>query len=104
MVNSPNDTRFNVDVKGLYKPNFWLVHAKEKRGKLFYVLAFVPQGERNRFFVLTQDQVNKEVSADLEHARTSRNAKGRGGEPSGFRGIQWGRAERFEDAWKALPK
>jgi hypothetical protein len=104
MVNSPTGTRFNVDVKGLHKRNFWLVQAKEKRERLFYVLAFVPQGEQNRFFVLTQNQVDKGISIDLEHARDLRKAKGRPGEPSCMHGVQWKFAERFENAWEVLPK
>jgi hypothetical protein len=104
MVNSPAGARFNVDVKGLYKRNFWLVKAKEKHERLFYVLAFVPQGGQNRFFVLTQDQVDEGMRVDLENARARRKAKGRRGEPSDFHGVEWKFAEHFEDAWEALPK
>ncbi len=59
---------------------------------------------RNQFFILTQDQVSEGVRIDLEHAKALRKAKGLGGEPGDFPGIQRSFAQRFEDAWKALPK
>ena len=104
MVVSPKGVRFLVDVKGQYKPNFWPVRPKKTRDKLFYVLAFVPGEARNQFFILTQDQVSEGVRIDLEHAKALRKAKGLGGEPGDFPGIQRSFAQRFEDAWKALPK
>ena len=33
---------FLIDVKGLYKPNPWLIKIKATRDNLYYVLAFVP--------------------------------------------------------------
>ena len=104
MVISPKGTPFLVDVKGQYKPNFWPVTNKKKTDKLFYVLAFVPDDAQNQFFVLTQDQVNEGIRIDLEHARMLRKAKGLGGEPGDFPGIQRSYAKQFEDAWKALPE
>src|SRR5205807_9793301 len=35
-------TMFLIDVKGLYRPNPWLIKRKPIRDNLFYVLAFVP--------------------------------------------------------------
>jgi hypothetical protein len=104
MVKSPNGRPFFVDVKGQYKPNFWPVRRKETRAKLFYVLALVPDDAPNQFFILTQDQVNEGIRIDWEHARALRKAKGLRGEPGDFPGIQRKFAQRFEDAWTALPK
>jgi len=104
MVVSPQRHPFLVDVKGQYKPNFWPVRPKKTTDKLFYVLALVPENSRNRFFILTQDQVNEGIGIDLEHARALRKAKGLRGEPGEFPGIQRKFAERFEDAWKSFPK
>ena len=42
MVVSPKGVPFLIDVKGQYKKKFWSVRLKKTRGKLFYVLAFVP--------------------------------------------------------------
>src|SRR6266700_2032822 len=54
MVISPKKhVQFQVDVKGQYKPNFWPVRPKKKTKNLFYVLAFVPKGANNQFFILT---------------------------------------------------
>ena len=59
MVVSPKGVPFLIDVIGRYKKNFWPVRLKTTRGKLFYVLAFVPDVGQNRFFVLTQEAVEK---------------------------------------------
>jgi hypothetical protein len=104
MVISPNGRQFLVDVKGQYKRNFWPVRKKERRGNLFYVLALVPRGESNRFFILTQDQANNGIADDLMHAKARRKAKGLEGEPRDFPGIEWKFAEQFADKWKVLPK
>ena len=75
MVNSPNGGLFLVDVKGQYKKKFWPVCKQAKRDRLFYILAFVPDEERNRLFILTQDQVSEGIRTDLEQARACRKAK-----------------------------
>src|ERR1700761_1492588 len=52
MVVSPDTkTMFLVDVKGLYKTNPWVIKRKPIRKNLFYILAFVPTGLPNRYFV-----------------------------------------------------
>ncbi|SRR5579872_4342752 len=61
MVISPRKQHFLVDVKGLSACNPWIVKRKPPREGLFYVLAFVPQTEPNRFFILTQAMANKLV-------------------------------------------
>jgi hypothetical protein len=105
LVNSPNQVAFSVDVKGLYKKNFWAVRAKAAKHNLFYILAFVPDDEQNRFFILTQDRVNKEIEIDFTLARTRAAKKGRSEEKLGnFPGINWGRAQACENAWDILPK
>ena len=104
MVISPNGISFQIDVKGQYKPNFWPVHPKETSGTLFYVLALVPENAENRFFILTQKQVNEGIRVDLEYGRKLRKEKGLTGEPGTFPGIQRKYAEGFEDAWKSFPK
>jgi hypothetical protein len=105
LVNSPNQVAFSVDVKGLYKKNFWAVHAKATKHNLFYILAFVPDEGKNRFFILTQDGVNKAIEADETLARTRAVEKGRSVEKIGnFPGIAWGQAQASENAWDILPK
>jgi hypothetical protein len=91
LVNSPNEVAFSVDVKGLYRKNFWAVRAKEIKHNLFYILAFVPDEGQNQFYVLTQERMNKEIEADLTLARTRAAAKGRSDEKIGnFTGLTWG--------------
>jgi hypothetical protein len=105
MAISPKGVPFTVDVKGLYKRNFWAVRAKATKHNLFYIFAFVPDEGQNRFFILTQDQVNKAIEADEMLARTRAVEKGRSVEKIGnFPGVAWGQAEASENAWKILPE
>lgn len=97
MVHSPNQEAFLIDVKGPYKENYWAVSAKKTKPNLFYVLAFVPDQDDNRYFILTQAQVNEEVEADLAVARARKVSET-------FTGITWKRAEHYEGAWDVLPK
>ncbi|MEQ1719061.1 MAG: hypothetical protein ABL907_24255, partial [Hyphomicrobium sp.] len=92
MVVSPKSKgMFLIDVKGLYRKNPWTIKRKIDRNNLFYVLAFVPEGSANRFFILTQHQVN--VYVDEELIRLNR--------PSSYpmTGILWKQAEEHEDHW-----
>jgi hypothetical protein len=107
MAISPKGVPFTVDVKGLYKRNFWAVRPKEPKPNLFYILALVPNPDegQNRFFILTQDQANKAIEAEETLARTRAVEKGRPVENIGsFPGITWGQAEASENAWSILPK
>ncbi|MCA1969231.1 MAG: hypothetical protein LDL42_08875, partial [Rhizobium sp.] len=44
-------TTFLVDVKGMKTKNFWQIKQKKQTDNLFYVLAYVPTGLPNRFFI-----------------------------------------------------
>jgi hypothetical protein len=71
---------------------------------LFYVLAFVPEGASNRFFVLTQAEVNLEVSRHLKQIAENRTAKGLSIDKVGIMpGLSWAFAEGFENKWERLP-
>ena len=77
MVVSPGGKPYLIDVKGLYRPNFWAVRQREPKKDLYYVFAFVPDKGANRFFVLTQSQVNKEIVKEMEAARDEGDSQGR---------------------------
>jgi hypothetical protein len=102
MVRSPNGESFDVDVKGLYKKNYFLLNpTQEVRNKLFYVLAYVPEGGKNEFFVLSQADAYREVRQDIEVARERQIAKGGTGDKAGaMPGIGWEAAQRYKDLWK----
>ncbi|HWX85507.1 MAG TPA: hypothetical protein VNZ48_18075 [Xanthobacteraceae bacterium] len=106
MVRSPQGAEFDVDVKGLYKKNFFLLSPKDDRKNLFYILACVPQDNENQFFVLSQAEANKEVQQDIERARARQISKGNTGENAGVMpGISWAAAQRYKDRWKeTLPQ
>jgi hypothetical protein len=103
MVRSRGRVRFGIDVKGLYRRNYWLVSVKTASPDLFYVLAFVPENAHNQFFVLSQEQVNQEVTVDTETARLRALAKGRIMR-EGFTGISFPTSVKYEDAWETLPR
>ena len=64
MVVSPKQKEmFLVDVKGQYSKAFWIVKPKQAREKLFYILALVPAGEANQFFLMTQSNEAQRSSA-----------------------------------------
>jgi len=97
MVVSPTSKKnFLIDVKGLYKPNPWVIKTKATRGSLYYVLAFVPNDTSNRFFVLSQTQVNTYIRTELARL----------GRPDNYpmTGILWRQAEAHENRWNVLPQ
>lgn len=87
---------FLVDVKGLYRPNPWLVKRKAIRKNLFYALAFVPEGASNRFFVLTQEETNALIASELTRLGRSDDYR--------VTGFVWSLAAPHEDAWDKLPE
>ena len=103
MVVSPKGVPFFIDVKGQYKRNVWPVRLKKARGKLFYVLVFVPNVGHNQFFILTQVEVEKEIQRDSQHAIARRKARGLDGEPLSFPNVEWDFVKKHEGAWKVLP-
>lgn len=104
MVISPKGRPFLVDVKAQHKNHSWPIRLKKARGKLFYVLAFVPDAGQNRFFILTQEAVKRETQRDLQHAIARREARGLDGEPLSFPSVGWAFAKKHEGAWKMLPE
>jgi hypothetical protein len=81
MVISPKKKHFLIDVKGLAKRNPWLVKRKKARRGLYYVLAYVPFGEPNQFFILSQKHANNLVA---EHFRRPSKRKRPGWDGFGF--------------------
>ena len=104
MVTSPDGRRFGIDVKGSYKRNFWLVKKKPENVDIFYVLAFVPTGGVNRFFVMSQSAVNEAIEVEFARGRKVAAEQGRSDEKvEQWPGVQWGIAEAHEDLWETLP-
>lgn len=97
MVVSPEQKdMFLVDVKGLYRKNPWLVKRKGVREKLFYILAFVPAGEANQFFVMTQGVANHLIERELKRLKRPDDYP--------LTGFDWKLATPHKDAWQVLPK
>jgi hypothetical protein len=95
-VSPVTKTMFLIDVKGLYRMNPWVIKRKPIRLNLFYVLAFVPTSRPNRYFVLSQKEINRNVESEL--ARLKR--------PDDYpmTGITFKQATVHEDSWAALPQ
>jgi hypothetical protein len=66
MVVSPQGKMFLIDVKGLYRINPWLVKCKPVQANLFYALAFVPSDTPNRFFVISQSEIDSLIRSELK--------------------------------------
>lgn len=102
MVISPHGNKFSIDVKGLYRPNFWVVRPQEPVGKdIYYVLAYVPDNKSNSFFVLTHEQVDSEIEREIERIRASGRSADR---RTPMLGHSWSRANSFRDRWDVLPR
>jgi hypothetical protein len=106
MVQSPKGVQFTIDVKGLYKSNFWVVKEKELKDRLFYVFAFVPTGTENRFHIATQKEVNAALKAKYEVDRKRTIAKGKS-MPSedkiSISVLPFKLEPQWEDKWSILP-
>ena len=104
MATSPSEVSFGIDVKGLYRKNFWSVRPKPFKANLFYIFTFVPDAARNRFFILTQEQVLAGIALDRERVINTALAKGRPTDKAdAFPGVAWSIAENYENAWSTLP-
>jgi hypothetical protein len=93
MVISPHKRHFLIDVKGLSAKNPWLLKRKRNREGLYYVLAFVPRDQTNRFFILSQNSANALVR---DHFRKKGNEKG-------WDGFYFEAPSKYENKWKLLP-
>ena len=56
---------FLVDVKG-YRRNLFLVKRTPANARLYYILAFVPDGAPNQFFVLDQATASRLIEQGLQ--------------------------------------
>ena len=86
---------FLVDVKGLYRKNPWLIKRKTARNNLFYILAFVPIGHTNRYFILSQQSATALIIGELQ--RLSR------ADDYPVTGFSFKLGEIHENAWNVLP-
>jgi hypothetical protein len=88
-----------IDVKGLAQKNYWQITRQLARSGLFYVLALVPRGARNEFFVMTQETVNAGIDAEFGRLKPERKELG---EKANRLGLRWGDASPFADRWEIL--
>jgi hypothetical protein len=86
MAISPNGVPFTVDVKGLRSKNTWFVRRKPKTQNLFYVLACVPPGKPNQFFLMNQATADRLIRGDTSASD-----------------IPWRDCLPHLDRWDALP-
>lgn len=104
MVVSPQQMPFSVDVKGLYKRNFWAVKAKDSRPGLFYIFAYVPDHASNQFFIADQQTVNRLIQEQFAHTEANRLKAGKPPEGSDrFPCISWDALRPHKDKWNVLP-
>jgi hypothetical protein len=97
MVVSPaRREMFLIDVKGLYRPNPWVIKRKAVRANLFYVLAFVPADGPNEFFIMTQQQVGELIQAELKRLNRPDDYP--------MTDLLWKQAFEYRNAWDVLPR
>jgi hypothetical protein len=103
MVVSPNERSFVVDIKGQYRRNVWPVRPKPPRDNLFYIFAFVPDAGDgpNRFFVLTQQEVNDSIAQGFEEYVSRDHARANVKDP--MPGVSPIFADQHENRWDKLP-
>jgi hypothetical protein len=103
MVISPQGKSLQIDVKGLYKKNFWGVRGRPAQNDLYYVFAYVPDNQANRFYVLTRAQVNAEIRKAIETARKRALEKGKSGDNADkFPGVSWKFVQPWENKWENM--
>jgi hypothetical protein len=90
-----------IDVKGLGTKNYWQIKKKETTHNLFYILALVPEGMPNQFFIMSQAQVNQFIDEEFERCRPEQKVLGLG---KLRLGVRWRDADQpqFRDAWNTL--
>ena len=101
MVASPGGKQFKVDVKGLYRPNFWMIRLRPLDLNLFYILAYVPdRPASNEFMIMTHEQMRDEQIGDLRRYQVKRPEVD---ETYPVLGITWKYAAAYRDKWSNLP-
>jgi hypothetical protein len=96
MVVSPvKREMFLIEVKGMHRPNPWIMKRKAPRAMLFYVLAYVPANASNEFFVLRQQDTDALIAAELKRLNRPENYP--------VTGFGWKAALIFRNAWNVLP-
>jgi hypothetical protein len=97
MVVSPvSKEMFLIDVKGLYRINPWMMKRKIERENLFYVLAYVPEGAQNEFFVMAQRTAYKIIDEELKRLNRPQDYP--------VTGFVWKCALEHRSAWNILPQ
>lgn len=103
MVISPKRKSFHIDVKGLYRKNPWAVRPRPLQDDLYYVFAFVPEKEANRFYILSQEKVNDEVRRHIEVGRKRAIEKGKSPETAEkFPVLLWEFVQSWENKWEEV--
>ena len=101
MVMSPNGYQFKIDVKGLYRPNYFIIRRRELIEGLCYILVLVPDPPANpEFFILTHEQV---IAAQIDDLAIGRLRNPDINDTYPVQGIRWKAAQNFKDKWCSLP-
>lgn len=95
LVVTPTERMFRVDVKGAGGKNEWLIMRKSPSKDLFYILAYVPADDLNRFFILTQETINHRLEMELIKDGKTENFS--------MMGLPWKDAIDHENKWDILP-
>jgi len=99
VVRSPSGIHFEIDVKGLSSPNFWLVQEREPRSDLYFMLVYLPPIPASpSFFILSSTELMAAI-ADLKRQTIEAGKTW----PASGAGITWGMGLAYKNRWPTLP-
>jgi hypothetical protein len=92
---------FTVKVASLSRPNAWIIPDQENQNA-YYVLVFKPDGEQPEFFVLNQNEMQKEKQF---HQDSMKYPVSEYSNPElEKKGLSFRQPDGYRDKWDTLPK
>lgn len=98
LVVSPSGRHFSVEVKGLRRPNWWIIG--KPKTDVYYVLTYIPEktDQPPEFFIMTIKEVEEEENRHIE------DLKKRGREVTELEyGFTWKVVFKYRNHWNILP-
>jgi len=100
IVALPGENPFYVVVAGVTDNDCWPIRKRKPTDNLSYVLVRIDKYDNTRFFVMTQDEVNREI--DIYCNTPKRDGTPRSKKEPGP-GLTLKQAKPYENKWETLP-
>lgn len=99
-VKSRNGNDFSIKITSLSRPNAWIIPDSKNKNS-YFVLVYKPEGEVPEFFVMTQEDMQKEKNRHLDTRKRPLNEYSN---PDLERkGLSFKQPDRYKDKWDSLP-